>query len=260
MFHDATALLWTAVEPFCNSLNKAVALGLPSLTVTSFPLHKAVHALRHLARQRSWANVVVTQPLVADGEGVYLITGGLGYLGRLTAKALMVHGARRVVLVSSRAAEVPADWDGPFAPVVERCDVGDAEAVGALVGRWPGLKGVIHAAGVLADRTVAQLTAADFERVYRPKVLGARHLHECTQGKALDFFVLFSSIASGMGSAGQANYAAANGCLDALALKRRAQGLPALSVRWGAWPKSAIVFRIFYLDLSIQHFFCALSL
>jgi len=79
---------------------------------------------------------------------VYLITGGLGYLGRLTAKALMGHGARRVVLVSSRSAEVPADWDGPFAPVVERCDVGDTEEVAALVGRWAGLKGVIHAAGV----------------------------------------------------------------------------------------------------------------
>jgi len=91
--------------------------------------------------------------------------------------------------------------------------------------------------GVLADRTVARLKAEDFERVYRPKVLGARHLHERTVGMALDFFVLFSSIACGMGNAGQANYAAANGCLDDLAAERRAQGLPALSVRWGAWAK-----------------------
>jgi len=80
-------------------------------------------------RRARWVTPVAAPGLALDEEAVYLITGGLGYLGRLTAKALMGHGARRVVLVSSRTAEVPADWDGPFVPSVERCDVGDFQAL-----------------------------------------------------------------------------------------------------------------------------------
>ena len=168
-----------------------------------------------------------------------------------------------MVLVSSRrGASLPAEWDLAVRPEVAHCDVGDAAQVEALVGRYPLLRGVVHSAGVLADRTLPQLEAADFERVYRPKVLGARHLHRSTLGRELDFFVLFSSIAAGMGGAGQGNYAAANGCLDALAEERRAVGLPAVSIRWGAWVGGGMAGEATFRSLSrmsrVCHFVFAL--
>jgi acyl carrier protein len=99
----------------------------------------------------------------------------------------------------------------------------------------PPLAGIIHAAAVLEDSTLQRLDAERFEKVMRPKVDGAWNLHKLTEGIPLDFFVMFSSAASVMGSPGQANYSAANAYLDALAHYRRGQGKPALSINWGPW-------------------------
>jgi acyl carrier protein len=99
----------------------------------------------------------------------------------------------------------------------------------------PPLRGLVHAAGVLDDGTIRQLSWERFARVLRPKVAGAWNLHKLTLGTDLDFFILYSSFASVLGSPGQANHAAANAFLDALAAARRAQGLTALSIDWGAW-------------------------
>jgi acyl carrier protein len=112
----------------------------------------------------------------------------------------------------------------------------DVRSVFAHLGRdMPPLRGVIHSAGVLADGILIRQEWSRFEKVMAPKVRGAWHLHQLTKELPLDFFVLFSSIAALLGSAGQSNHAAANEFLDALAFYRRREGLPALSINWGAW-------------------------
>jgi short-subunit dehydrogenase len=125
--------------------------------------------------------------------------------------------------------------------MVAACDVSSEQELAALLAdpRSQPLRGVVHAAGVLDDGVVAEQTWARFEKVLAPKLQGAWNLHQLTRHHALDFFVLFSSAASLLGSAGQSNYAAANAFLDSLAQMRRAQGLPALSINWGPWAAKA---------------------
>jgi acyl carrier protein len=122
---------------------------------------------------------------------------------------------------------------------VARADVAEASALAAALAETepasPPLRGVVHAAGTLDDGIVMQLRPAQLASVMRPKVDGAWNLHEATAGRPLDFFVLFSSAASVLGSPGQAIYAAANAFLDALVHERRARGLPGLSINWGPW-------------------------
>src|SRR5439155_20356171 len=123
--------------------------------------------------------------------------------------------------------------------VVARADVADADELAAVLADidldLPPLRGVVHAAGVLDDGIALQLTRQRLRNVLAPKVLGGWNLHAQTAGRRLDFFVLFSSAAALLGSPGQANYAAANAFLDALAHYRRGRNLPAISVNWGPW-------------------------
>jgi hypothetical protein len=122
---------------------------------------------------------------------------------------------------------------------VLQVDVGEREslarALAELRADMPPLRGVLHAAGLLDDALLARQERERIERVLRPKVAGALHLHQETLGDPLDFFVMFSSIAALLGGVGQANYSAANAFLDALASERRARGLPAQSLAWGPW-------------------------
>jgi hypothetical protein len=123
-----------------------------------------------------------------------------------------------------------------------RCDVSDRERVAQLFANFghsqPPLRGIIHAAGTLDDGVLNQQSWERFERVMAPKVDGAWYLHTLSQDQPLDFFVLFSSAVSMLGSAGQANHVAACAFEDALAHYRRAQGLPALSINWGPWAET----------------------
>ncbi|MET7424044.1 type I polyketide synthase [Dactylosporangium sp. NPDC005555] len=167
--------------------------------------------------------------------GTVLVTGGTGALGIHVARWLAAEGASRIVLVSRRGPDAPgaASLDIPGAEVVA-ADIADAAAVADLIGRYAP-NAVIHAAGVLDDGTVDGLTPERVAAVMAAKVDGARHLDAATRDLDLDAFVLFSSFAGSVGSAGQGNYAAANAALDAIAERRRAAGLPAVSIAWGPW-------------------------
>ena len=179
-----------------------------------------------------------------DPEGTVLVTGGTGGLGVELARYLAgVCGARRLVLVSRGGGvgvgELVEELGGLGCEVVvAACDVADREQVAAVLGAIPEerpLRVVVHAAGVLDDGVVTALTPEQLDRVLRPKVDGALVLDELTRDLELDQFVLFSSFAGVLGAPGQGNYAAANAFLDALAVRRRAEGLAGVSVAWGPW-------------------------
>jgi len=205
-------------------------------------------AARYVARLRrltvSATEIEKEAPLFRP-DASYLIAGGLGRLGLLTARWMAARGARHLVLVSRNGAS-PAAQEELRAleqlgarPIVMQADIADREELWHVLkiirAELPALRGVIHSAGVLEDGVLQQQTADRFVRVLAAKASGAWHLHELTLNEPLDFFVLFSSVASLFGSPGQANHAAGNAFLDALAAHRQAQGLPGLSVNWGIW-------------------------
>jgi NAD(P)-dependent dehydrogenase (short-subunit alcohol dehydrogenase family)/acyl carrier protein len=199
--------------------------------------------------------------LPLDPDGTVLITGGTGDLGATVAKHLArSHGVRHLILAGRRgpaapgASELAAELQalGASAMIVA-CDLADGDRLSALLEAIPAehpLTGVFHAAGVLDDGLLGSLTAERVEKTMAPKAQGAWNLHRLTAPLDLPVFVLFSSVMGVLGGPGQANYAAANAFLDALAAHRRAHGLSAASLAWGGWADSRIAERMSEADLA----------
>ncbi|MFD7862987.1 type I polyketide synthase [Streptomyces sp. NPDC059783] len=184
-----------------------------------------------------------------DPDGTVLVTGATGELGGVISRHLVTaHGVRRLMLLSRRGPDAPGAA-ALTAALTElgahvsllACDTADRDALAAALATIPAdhpLTGVVHTAGVLADATVTSMTPDQVAHVLRPKVDAALHLHALTRDAGLSAFVLYSSVSAALGAPGQGNYAAANAFLDALAQRRRAEGLPALSLGWGLWDGS----------------------
>ncbi|PAS96899.1 MAG: beta-ketoacyl synthase [Candidatus Dactylopiibacterium carminicum] len=228
----------------------------------SFEAGQVVDAFRHMQQARQIGKIVVTyrdgiramqtariakptSGLQLAAQASYLVTGGLGGFGLRTAQWLVERGARHLILISrsgpqsQEAREAIAGFEAQGVTVLARaCDVTQREALQALLAEarasLPPLRGVVHAAAVIEDALIRNLDAEKIARVLAPKVLGAEHLHQLGREQPLDFFVLYSSATTLFGNPGQAAYVAANSWLEALARHRRAQGLPATCLLWGA--------------------------
>jgi NADPH:quinone reductase-like Zn-dependent oxidoreductase/thioesterase domain-containing protein/NAD(P)-dependent dehydrogenase (short-subunit alcohol dehydrogenase family)/acyl carrier protein len=222
-----------------------------------FPISEIVSAFRYMAQAKHIGKVVVSfqekeadvappspKQLSVRQDGTYLITGGLGGFGLATAKWLVERSARHLVLLGRRGATteeaisaVEAMKKAGVNVAVVKADVTRKEQIARVLRdirkNMPPLRGIIHAAMVIDDGIILQLNENRMRRVMAPKIIGAWNLHAQTLNLPLDFFVLFSSISSLLGSPGQGNYAAGNAFLDALSHHRHAQGLPALTVNFG---------------------------
>jgi len=180
-----------------------------------------------------------------QSDATYLVTGGLGALGLSLALRMASSGVRNLVLLgrsapSSVAVEVIEELARRDVRVWSfALDVADRDGLAGVLetvrAELPPLRGIVHAAGILDNGLLVAMTEPQFLNVFPAKVQGAMNLHELTVGDPLDFFLMFSSLASLLGSPGQGNYSAANAFLDGLAVHRARRGLPAVTVCWGPW-------------------------
>ncbi|MEO0834661.1 MAG: SDR family NAD(P)-dependent oxidoreductase [Cyanobacteria bacterium J06642_3] len=214
-----------------------------------FPLPQALSAFRYLQQAKHIGKVVITPELSLDENGSYLIAGGLGGLGIITAHWLAKKGARNLILLGRSKPSESAQEEieklkqqGVTVKVIQT-DISNYNSLkqtftshNLISSSAPlPLRGVINAAGLLDDSAIQNMTWEQVERVFQPKVTGAWNLHNLTKEINLDFFMLFSSAVSLLGSPGQANHVAANTFLDSLAHYRHSLGLPAMSINWGTW-------------------------
>lgn len=234
---------------------------LQPIACTEFDQTEMVETFRYMAQRKNIGKVITRMstnattdavPQEEASESTVLITGGTGAIGLKLAKHLINDGATSIALLSRRqpvgdvAAKIDAlkqDADSVQVTVLQG-DVGELEslrsALKQLPGSLPPIRHVYHAAGVLQDGLLMDMTEEQLRVPMGPKIQGGWNLHVATKDLPIETFVLFSSIAACLGSPGQANYAAANGFLDALSEYRREKGLPATSIAWGPWAESGM--------------------
>ena len=238
---------------------KIAAGALPLPEITSYPLTEWTTAIDQMSAAAHTGKLVIRIPdsgvctavvppeqaPVFRADGAYVITGGLGGLGRFLAEKMAASGCGRIVLNarSAPSAEALADLDrmrdlGAEVAVVTG-DIADPATAKALVSAATAtglaLRGVLHAAAVVEDATLTNITDDLVARDWAPKALGAWNLHQETRAASLDWFCCFSSAAALVGSPGQGAYAAANSWLDGFTRWRRRAGLPSSAIAWGAW-------------------------
>jgi acyl transferase domain-containing protein/acyl carrier protein len=259
---DADTLLIERAD-FARKLFKRVvehfAKGeLQPLPFQEIPISRASEAFRAMQQSKHVGKLVISTQLDKPeslvvvpsaskirSDATYLVTGGLGGFGLSTAKWLVEQGATSLALLSRRGAST----DEAITALAElqrlgalvrgfAADIGDADSLAGVLevirAEMPPLMGIIHSAAVIEDAPILNLGEEQLDRVYRPKLIGAWNLHQQTLNDPIDLFILYSSSSAVVGNPGQGAYVAANLYLDALALHRRAIGLPALSVGWGA--------------------------
>ncbi|MEM7304988.1 MAG: SDR family NAD(P)-dependent oxidoreductase, partial [Pseudomonadota bacterium] len=223
--------------------------------IESFPITQTDKALRRMQNSEHIGKLVLTienQAATVRNEGCYIITGGLGGLGQLTAKWLASKGASHILLLTRRNNQNNFDlqWADQYSDLnveILTLDVSDKQALEKLFKRLENsathVRGIFHAAGVLSDALIQKLTVSNLNEVLAPKLRGAQYLDHFskTLTRPLDWFVLYSSAASLFGSPGQASHVSANSYLDSLARYRRQQGLPGLSINWGLWSEVGTV-------------------
>jgi acyl transferase domain-containing protein/acyl carrier protein len=244
---------WQITDLSPGTLENQAKYILEELTSTDKDEYVAYREERYVARLAKYNYPFIPENnFKLDPDATYLITGGLGDLGLEVADWMIKKGAKHLVLISRRGRCLADERlvrleESDAKIVIAQADVSELEQLAKVfqeINRsLPPLRGLIHAAGILDDGVLIQQQWSRFTRVMAPKINGAWNLHTLTANMTLDFFVLFSSAASLIGSAGQSNYAAGNAFLDALAHYRQSQGLPGLSINWGAWSETGMATR-----------------
>ncbi|MEO1743342.1 MAG: SDR family NAD(P)-dependent oxidoreductase, partial [Cyanobacteria bacterium J06629_9] len=232
------------IQQRLDDLVREFEAGLTPIPHQVFPITEATQAFRHMQQAQHVGKIVLdlgAAPPTIHPDATYLITGGTGGLGLETATWLADQGAKHLALLSRSPVHERIEQLRQRDVEVQliQADVSNRAQLQAALAQidqsMPVLRGVIHAAGVLDDGVLQQLTWERMAQVLAPKAWGAWHLHELTQNLPLDLFVLYSSAASLLGSPGQGSHVAANSFLDGLAQYRQQLGLPGLSINWGPW-------------------------
>ena len=232
---------------------------LPVPEHTVYPLAEAATAVRTISAAEHTGKLVLSVPRAGEtsavvppeqakvfrGDGSYIVTGGVGGLGLFLAAVMANGGCGRIVLTSRSQPNPQAQKtidrlkDGGADIQVECGNIADPDTAARLVrvatATGLPLRGVLHAAAVVDDAVLENITSDLIERDWAPKVYGAWYLHEATADAELDWFCSFSSAAVLLGSPGQGAYAAANSWLDAFTSWQCSQGVLASSIAWGAW-------------------------